>query len=125
MGAPNREMEDRLGRAERENAAVVALGQWRSRVRGVVLLVFCLAGVVAGIVGTFALRQLSYPATRIVYVNVTLGFVVPFVGLALLGRRVSTAVLRRRMPATIERLSALYEIEPTVLVETARAVDAL
>src|SRR5262245_18310147 len=114
-------MEDRLGKAEREDAAVAMYGEWRGRTRSVVLLVFCLAGALAGIVGYILVRELQLRMTHIniVYISGFVGFVGPFMGLAVTGRLVSNRVLRRRTPDAIRRIAALYQIEPGVLAETA------
>jgi len=123
---PYREMDDVLGRSAREDDAVRALGAWRSRVRTTVLLVFCISGALAGIAGFIGVRALQFRLLGVaIYYVSAIGFVAPFLLLALIGLWVSRAVLRRRAPAAIEAIAARYEIDRTVLDEVDRAIAGL
>jgi hypothetical protein len=93
----------------------------------IVLLVFCLSGALAGVVGYLAVRALQFRlfGVNLMYASAFAGFGAPFLGLALLGARVARTIVRRRTGEAIARLGKHYDVDTAVLHETARAVDAL
>ncbi len=116
---PYREMPDVIGEAERHEAAIRDLGQWRARMRTVVLLVFALVGLVPAGLGYWVAQELQFRYNDVasLHVNVA-GAVIPWIAMFFVGAWVSRRIVHRRMPAKLARLSADYAVPVDELAKT-------
>jgi hypothetical protein len=123
MDGPFREMPDVLGAAEREEAAIIELGRWRGALQTRVLVVFAaLLAVPLAFVGYLVVRELQFRASEgiaLIWINVGVGCVVPFLGVMWIGGRVAQALVRRRTPAQVAHLASKWQIAETELARIA------
>jgi hypothetical protein len=124
---PYREMEDRLGAEEREDAAVELLGRWRMSVRARVLAVASVSGVIAGLVGIYAMIQVQFAVSMraSVILAVIVGFAVPFVAAISAGMFVARRRIAARLDTKLTELADSYRIDIERLRHIADLVNRL
>ncbi len=110
----------------RELIAAEELGKRRSALEARVLLVAILSGACVGVLGYVGVQewQFRYFDVAVGIVNVC-GFVVPMAGSALLGRRLSSRLLRLRTPGWLDEIARTHQVPRDRLTELLRGINAL
>ena len=124
---PYREEEDRLGADERDGEAVRQLGRWRDRVRGQILLIAALVGLVIGVVAVYMVTELQLRMNEgIASIRISiLAAAVFFVAAMFAGRLIGRVFVARRMDGKIDELAKAYEIPRETLAATADLLRGL
>jgi hypothetical protein len=117
MTTPYRSAKDNLGESERESAALIAFGKWKTNVTSRVVLVFAVAGVVLGIVGYWFAQELQFKhndGLAMIHINVA-GAAIPFAVMLFAGVVIGRRLARMRAPAKLAELAKSYEVSAEAL----------
>ena len=117
MTTPYRTEKDNLGESERESAALIAFGKWKSNVTSRVVLVFAVAGVVLGAAGYWFAQELQFKhneGVAMIHLNVA-GAVIPFAVMLFAGVAIGRRVARMRAAAKLAELAKAYEVPESAL----------
>ncbi len=125
-GHAYRAMPDVLGLEEREGEAVRAYGQWRDRVRTLVLAAFAIVGAVGGMLAYLAAMELQLEHLRraSLVINAAAAASV-FVIAMVIGVVVGRALVRQRTARKLDALATAYEVPRANLESTASLVRGL
>jgi len=124
---PYRELVDRLGDEEREQAAIEMLGRWRMLIRARCLTAACFVGVVTGVIGIWALIHLQFALSMraSMMLAVVFGFGAPFSAAVGIGLAVARRLIAAGLERKLSELAAGYRIDPDRLRTIAHLVAGL
>jgi len=113
--------------SSREQSAVQALGERRSRVKARVLFVTSVLAVGAGLVGyTMSIDwQLDLMGVAYLWINMAVGFGLPTATIMFIGSKVARWQVARCIPTWVDQLAKAHDVPRDRLEAVARAVQSL